>query len=239
MVTTRSLLIPRVIGHRGAAARAPENTLAGFRRAAELGCTWVEFDVRLTGDDRLVVFHDDTLDRVTGAEGAVGATPLGELLKLDAGGEPMPTLAQALAQLRTLGLGGNLEMKAEPGREARLAASIAEALAAAPLPPLLVSSFSLPALAAFAHAAPDAPRGMLIERLMPGWLDTTAQLGAIAIVCDHENLQPQQAREVRISGRRLLTYTVNDPARARVLFAWGVDAVISDMPDTILAALSK
>ncbi|HEX4113922.1 MAG TPA: glycerophosphodiester phosphodiesterase family protein [Stellaceae bacterium] len=238
MVTTQSLLIPRVIGHRGAAARAPENTLAGFRRAAELGCSWVEFDVRLTGDDRLVVFHDDTLERITAGAGAVGAMPLDELLKRDVGGEPIPTLAQALAQLRASALGGNLELKAEAGREATLAAAVAEAFATAPVPPLLVSSFSLPALAAFARAAPDVPRGVLMERLMPGWLDTTARLGAIAIVCDHENLQPHQARDVRISGRLLLTYTVNDPARARDLFAWGVDAVISDAPDTILAALS-
>jgi glycerophosphoryl diester phosphodiesterase len=238
MVTNRSLLIPRVIGHRGAAARAPENTLAGFRKAAALGCSWVEFDVRLSADLHPVVIHDDTVDRTTDGSGAVGAMLLAELVKRDAGGEPIPTLAQALAQLAASALGGNLEMKADAGREDALAAAIAATVARAPAKPaLLVTSFSLPALAAISRYAPGIPRGVLTERLRPGWLDGTAQLGAVAIVCDHRHLRPDQAKAVGISGRSLLTYTVNDPARARDLFAWGVDAVISDAPDAILAAL--
>src|ERR1700683_1095896 len=94
------LHIPKVIGHRGAALRAPENTLAGFRKAAELGCTWVEFDVRLSLEDRPIIFHDDTLERTTEGTGPVGATTLVDLLSLDAGsffdfayrGERIPTL---------------------------------------------------------------------------------------------------------------------------------------------------
>src|SRR6185437_14318437 len=105
MATNRPLLIPRVIGHRGAAARAPENTLAGFRRAAELGCRWVEFDVRLSADRRPMVFHDDTLERTTDGAGAVGATSLDMLLRCDAGGyfapayrgERIPMLDRTLA----------------------------------------------------------------------------------------------------------------------------------------------
>src|ERR1700719_4123597 len=70
------LRLPPVIGHRGAAAQAPENTLAGLRRAKAVGCAWVEFDVRLTGDGALVLCHDPRLDRTTNGSRLVSATSL-------------------------------------------------------------------------------------------------------------------------------------------------------------------
>ena len=237
MVSQHSLNIPRVIGHRGAAARAPENTLAGFRKAAELGCRWVEFDVRLSGDDRPVVIHDDTLDRTTDGRGAVGATPIAELLKRDAGGEPIPTLRQTLAELSRLGLGGNLEMKADPDREEALADAVANAVRRN-APPLLISSFSVAALEAFARLAPDIPRGLLTETLAPGWRETASRLGAAAIACDQRNLRREDASAAHDAGLVLAAYTVNDPRRALELFGWGVDSVFSDAPDVILAALN-
>jgi glycerophosphoryl diester phosphodiesterase len=84
------LRLPKVIGHRGAALRAPENTLAGFRKAAELGCRMVEFDVRLCLDEVPVVFHDDRLERVTDGKGLVGATRFSALKALDAGAHFAP-----------------------------------------------------------------------------------------------------------------------------------------------------
>jgi glycerophosphoryl diester phosphodiesterase len=237
MVTNTALLIPRVIGHRGAAARAPENTLAGFRKAAALGCRWVEFDVRLSSDDQPVVIHDDTLDRTTDGSGAVGATPLADLLKRDAGGEPIPTLRQTLAELIRVGLGGNLEMKADPGRDEALADAVATAVRRH-ASPLLVSSFSATALDAFARLAPGIPRGMLTETLVPGWRETASRLGAAAVACDQRSLRREDAGAAHGAGFLLAAYTVNDPRRALELFGWGVDSVFSDVPDTILAALA-
>ncbi|MDH3919787.1 MAG: glycerophosphodiester phosphodiesterase family protein, partial [Rhodospirillales bacterium] len=69
------LELPRVMGHRGAAAWAPENTLASIQKAADLGATWVEFDVMLTGDGRPVLFHDDNLKRLTGLDALMARTP--------------------------------------------------------------------------------------------------------------------------------------------------------------------
>lgn len=238
MAAKRPLLIPRVIGHRGAVARAPENTLAGFRKAAALGCRWVEFDVRLSADGQPVVFHDDTLERLTGGTRPIAQTSLRDLLRLRIGGEPIPTLADALSQLAQSGLGGNLEMKAEPGREDNLARAVADGIAAADIE-LLITSFSLPAIAAIARLVPDTPRGILTERLTPDWLTGAAGLGAAAMVCDHRHLTRDDAASVRDAGLTLLTYTVNDPARARTLWDWGVSGVITDAPDTILAALKN
>ena len=246
----RPLSLPRVIGHRGAADRAPENTLAGFRRAAELGCRWVEFDVRLSRDGRPILLHDATLGRTTDGRGAAARKPLDELRRRDAGawfgtefrGEPIPTLDGTLALLHQLGLGGNIELKASRGREAVLAVAVngvVRRFGAASLPPLLVTSFSVPALAAMAREAPLIPRGLLVGRLPSNWHAVATRLGAVAIAIDHARLRPDAARAVRAMGLALLIYTVNDPIRARELFAWGVDAVISDAPDIILAMLAQ
>ena len=126
-------VLPRVIGHRGAAACAPENTLAGLRKALELGCLWVEFDVRLTADGHLILLHDDGLARTTDGRGSAAKSLLAALRRHDAGawfgrcfkGEPVPTLAEAVALLGELGIGANVELKAVDGREAETGAGAA------------------------------------------------------------------------------------------------------------------
>ena len=133
------LRLPRVIGHRGAAGRAPENTLAGLRHAAQLGASWVEFDVRLSADGAPVVMHDSTLRRTTGAPGRVSTTPMETLASLDAGawfdprfaGECVPSLEAALGCARELGLGAIVELKPAPGRAADLVESALRAIAPA------------------------------------------------------------------------------------------------------------
>src|SRR5579859_520454 len=95
-----ALVLPAVIGHRGAAASAPENTLAGLRRAHALGASWVEFDVQLSRDARCILLHDDTIDRTTSGRGKAAAMELDALRRVDAGawfspeftGERIPTL---------------------------------------------------------------------------------------------------------------------------------------------------
>lgn len=238
--------LPKVIGHRGAALRAPENTLAGFRKAAALGCKAVEFDVRLSLEGAPVVFHDDTLERVTNGSGRVGATALSALKALDAGasfdpayrGEAIPTLEEVLEVLKSLGLAFDLELKAEPGREAALAEAVALALerhGPSERAPALVTSFEAEALAAFARRAPRIPRGYLVQTLSPAWRAEAEALGAGVVICDHRRLSPDGLKSVKGAGYPLLVYTVNHPSRARELFGWGVDGVISDAPDAILA----
>ncbi|HYZ42775.1 MAG TPA: glycerophosphodiester phosphodiesterase family protein, partial [Stellaceae bacterium] len=146
-----------MIGHRGAAACAPENTLAALRKARALDCRWVEFDVRLTADGEPVLMHDDRLERTTNGRGKVSALSLAVLRQYDAGswfaasftGERVPTLAEAVTCLTELGLGANVELKAKRGREAKTGTVVADVLARswpsqAPKP--LISSFQLDAL---------------------------------------------------------------------------------------------
>lgn len=240
--------LPPVIGHRGAAASAPENTLAGLRRAALLGVRWVEFDVRLTADEVPILLHDARLDRTTDGRGRAAALPFAALRRRDAGswfapvfaGERVPTLDEALLVLGELGLGANVELKAERGRAWRTGARVAGVLARAwpaALPPPLVSSFLPQALAGVCAAAPQLARGLLFRALPGNWRTLARRLDCATIHADQRFLDPVSVAEIRRSGYPLLAYTVNDAARARSLFGWGVAAVFSDVPETILAAL--
>ena len=100
-----------MIGHRGAAGCAPENTLAGLRKAKELDCRWVEFDVRLTADSQLILLHDERLERTTDGRGKAALMPLDRVRGYDAGyrfgddyrGERVPTLAEAIGVLERAG----------------------------------------------------------------------------------------------------------------------------------------
>jgi glycerophosphoryl diester phosphodiesterase len=240
---TASLRLPPVIGHRGAAARAPENTLAGLRRAKALGCAWVEFDVRLTGDGALVLCHDPRLDRTTNGSGLVSATSLAAIRECDGGswfdpsfaGERMPTLDEVLLLAAELDLGANIEIKSDRGREYATAAAVAPS---APRPrgrpsAVLVSSFLPSTLAALRELAPEIPRGVLFRFIPRGWAQTALRLGCTMIGADHRRLRPDQVAAIRGAGYQPAAYTVNDPARARLLFDWGVTSVFSDAPDII------
>jgi glycerophosphoryl diester phosphodiesterase len=243
-----ALNLPPVIGHRGAAAQAPENTLAGFRAASALGCPWVEFDVRLTADGALVVCHDDKLDRTTDGRGRISRLPLATLQGFDAGrwfgarfaGEHIPTLDEVLGFCHELGLGANVEIKAERGRAVATAAAVADCLDRRDqLPVILISSFLSDAVAAVAKQMPSVPHGMLWRKLPRGWRQIAANFGCTTIHLGQADLTQTIAEQVRAAGYPLLVYTVNDPARARQLFGWGVTSVFSDAPDIIAAAMAE
>ena len=233
-----------MIGHRGAAARAPENTLAGLRKAKELGCSWVEFDARLTADGALVLCHDPRLERTTDGHGKIAELSLAAIRDCDAGrrfspefaGERVPVLAAALALAADLALACNIEIKAERGRAYATAAAVAMTLAASPRrpPALLASSFLPEAVAAMQRLAPQTPRGLLFRLIPRGWAALASRLGVEVIGADHRRLTPGRVAGIRAAGYLLAAYTVNDPARARQLYSWGVTSVFSDAPDIIV-----
>jgi glycerophosphoryl diester phosphodiesterase len=241
------LALPRVIGHRGACAYAPENTLASIRKAAALGARWVEFDVRLTRERDLVLMHDDDVKRTTNGRGRVLDLALPELQALDAGawfggaftGERIPSLVETIALLRDLGLGANIEIKSEKGHAGATAEALARILARhwpREATPPLVSSFEIEALAGMQAAAPAWPRGLLLKELKGDWRGLLDRLGAATLNLDHRPLDAVKLKRARDAGRPILCYTVNDAARARQLFAWGVTSVFTDRPDALLAA---
>ena len=236
-----------MIGHRGAAAWAPENTLAGFHQARALNCRWVEFDVRLTADARPILLHDNRLERTTNGRGKVGALSLAAVRRHDAGawfgpsfaGERVPTLEEAVTLLAELGLGANVELKATRGWETETGTLIADLLVRlwpSELPEPLISSFQPAALAAARARAPGIARGILFRAIPQNWRAVAEKLGCATIHADHRRLRPALVADIRGAGYPLLAYTVNDPRRADALFDWGVTSVFSDDPRCLHSA---
>lgn len=239
----RSLPPPRIIGHRGAAAHAPENTLAGFRKARELGALWVEFDVQATRDECAILLHDARLERTTDGYGVAADRSACDLERLDAGrwfgagfrGEKVPRLDAAMALIGELGLGAVIEVKARPGDGARtmrvvLATLRQSASACGPI----VSSFDEDALAAAATEMPGIPRALIVKSIPDDWRSRVARFGCEALHAAERALTPKNVGEVA-SHCALRAYTVNRPERARTVFSWGVAAVFTDCPDVILS----
>lgn len=248
MTTPTPPLIHSVTGHRGAKGHAPENTMAGLRKAVELGARWVEFDVKLTADNQLVLFHDDTVSRTSDGKGPIAGMTLSEVRKLDAGrwfsadftGETVPTLSEAMDYLTAKGIGANVEVKSCPGREAETGAAVARALAerwfGGPVP-ILICSFSADSLAAARQAAPQIPRGFLTLKFIKDWAARMREMECATFHLLDRRFTEARTRAIREAGYRALAYTINDPARARELLSWGVESIITDYPDRILAAL--
>ena len=228
------LQLPKVIGHRGAAAYAPENTLAALREAKRRGAAWVEFDVKLTADGVPILMHDDSLKRTTGLDRLVAQTPRAELPP------SVPTFEEAIACLGELGLGCNVEIKPCAGREvetARVAVEVLRRRWPASLPAPLLSSFKRASLMAAKEAAPEFARAILLGEIAGNWLARAQEVGAVAVNTDGTKLTMAQAAEIKKAGYALGAYTINDPQQARALIAMGVDFIFSDTPDVILAAL--
>jgi glycerophosphoryl diester phosphodiesterase len=240
--------IPRIIGHRGAAATAPENTLAGIARAHAFGCRWVELDAKLSLDRVSLLMHDERLERTTDGSGLFADRTAAELKRLDAGswkgpdfaGEPIPTLAEAIALMTRLGMGANIEIKPCPGREVETGHRVALELRRS-WPRghgLLVSSFSTASLEAARAAAPELPRGLLVEVPPPDWPATARRLGCVTLNPWYEDTDPETIQTARELDLPLVVYTVNDPRRAAELLAAGIAGVITDMPERLFAEIS-
>ncbi len=238
------LIIPKVIGHRGACAYAPENTLASIHAAADLGVEWVEMDVKLTRDHVPVIFHDDDLSRCTSGSGLVADTDFRDIRELDAGawfgesfmGEKIPTLEEALNAVIDRGLGLNLEIKPCPGREvetAEIALDFATRIWPDDAPPPLISSFSHVSLENAMDMMGEWPRGLLIDDYFEQWQDIAAHLDAHTININGRTLTPERLEEYLSPGKPVLAYTINDPAMARELLEAGITGVFSDCPDII------
>lgn len=239
--------LPAVMGHRGAAALAPENTLAGFRAAARAGARWVELDVRRTADGHCVLSHDKSLERTTGCDILIEQAALADLSSLDAGasfspqfaGEPVPTLGAALETLAALGLAVNIEVKPCPGREETTVGGVADALDAFwpdGAPPALLSSFDTGVLAAAKGRLPRLPRALIARRLSRRWRSLATGLACLSLHCREDGLTPRLITAIKKAGLQVAAYTINDPRRALALWGQGADCVITDVPDRLLAA---
>ena len=252
-MTTSDWLSPRDrplnIGHRGASAVAPQNTLAAFRRAVELGADGVELDVQLSADGAVVVIHDFTVDKTTDGTGRVADKTLAELKSLDAGGkfspqfagERIPTLAEVF-EATDGKLLVNVELKApDKSWNTALVAPVLDIVRRHGMQArVLFSSFNRHVLRAMKQLAPDIPAGLLYEpsslaHARRAWLDPFVP---------HEARHPHYSMLTgpivgwcHAHGLRVNTWTVDDPAEMRRHIAAGVDSIITNKPDVLKGVL--
>ena len=233
---------PRWIGHRGAGQLAPENTLAAFRLGAQHGYRMFECDAKLSADDQVFLLHDTTLERTTNGRGLASGLGWPALSQLDAGswhspgyaGEPLLQLASLASWCQNNRVLLNIEIKPTPGTGrhtgewvAREAARLWANEAVAPL----LTSFSTEALVAAREAAPDLPRGLLLDTLPGDWLAQAQALACVAVVCHHSLWDLASVHLARQAGMRCLSYTVNDTGTAQRLLGLGLDGIITDRVD--------
>jgi glycerophosphoryl diester phosphodiesterase len=233
---------PRWVAHRGAGKLAPENTLAAFKLGAAHGYRMFECDAKLSADGVPFLMHDATLERTTSGRGIGGEQPWNALAQLDAGGwhsrgyagEPLPTLENVARFCLANGHLLNIEIKPTPGAERQTGEVVAREAArlwqGAAVPPLL-TSFQVDSLKGAQAAQPELPRGLLLDKLWDGWLDTAKQLDCVAIVCNHALWDAEVVAQVHGAGLRALSYTVNDEWAAQRLIALGTDGIITDRVD--------
>lgn len=240
-------IIPPIIAHRGLSALAPENTLSAFLKAKECGIQWVEFDVMTVASGEVIVFHDDTLDRTTNGIGQVIAQSYENIKPLDAGSwfhpsfkeEKIPTLQEVLSLLSLHQMSANIEIKAFPGQEFAVVDAVFDILADFKNMPILLSSFSLQALHYARKRSKEIWIGCLFDEWQSDWETICRDLNALSLHVNQLILNPRRAQMIKATHRLLLAYTVNDPLRAKELFAFGVDAIFSDCPTPILSIINQ
>jgi glycerophosphoryl diester phosphodiesterase len=232
------------LGHRGAAARAPENTLVSFRRALRDGAAGFEFDVRAAGDGNAFVLHDDSFDRTTNGKGKLKSATLEKIGSLDAGssfssefaGERVPRLSEVFDEfLGRVTLAMEMKERLPPEVFRDLAARLAHLES----PRLLIASFLPEALAQARELLPAVPRYLVLPLAgaLPGG-KRRDELGLRGVFARRENVDPRFAADCKAKALELIAYTVNRAEEALLLSRFGIDGIISDDPGAVRAALT-
>lgn len=223
---------PIVIAHRGASARAPENSLEALRLAVELRADGAEFDVHATRDLRFVVHHDPSLPGLGPIAGL--ATAEARTARLP-NGEPPPLLEEALAALA--GLEAFIEVKAMP---VEAAGALFDAIDRAAGPRgCAVHSFDHSLVTRLAARRRDLRFGLLLDDASPDPAALLAAAGAVDLWPRRDLVTPALLRDAHAAGARVIAWTVDLPGEIRRLSALGVDGICSNVPDVARAAIAE
>lgn len=222
--------LPLVVAHRGASAAQPENTVAAFRAARELGADWVELDVHLLADGALAVHHDPVLRDGRAVAGLrAGDLPPG-----------VPLLPEALDACA--GMGVNVEVKGEGGAAVAAAGAVVALVGRSPLAErVLVSSFDWRAVDRARAGAPGLATGLLAF-VVPdpaGLVAAAARRGCAAVHPHAALVDAAFVAAAHEAGLAVTVWTVDDPVRMGELAADGVDGIVTNVPDVARRALAN
>lgn len=232
-----------LIGHRGLAGHAPENTLIGIQTAYEKGLNWVEFDVQLSKDHHMVIFHDENLNRTTNGDGLLYHHNYTDIKLLDAGSWYHPTyhdveiphLEQHLEKILQYPLQYNIEFKCPKRPTSSYNQILCETFCdliirkwpkERALP--LVSSFDWDLLLSIRKKLNNIPVGFLCEKITPEIIRLAAKTQNATINCNHRSIDLADASRLQHLNIPLLAYTVNDPQIAQQLLTSGVFGIFTD-----------
>ncbi len=234
---------PLVIAHRGASLQAPENTIAAYRLAADLGADAIEMDAKLTEDKRVVLHHDGRLERTTNGVGRVNSWGLDEIKRLDAGGkfdtsytnERIPTLEEVIESVGDrLLLNIELTNYASPFNE--LPDIVVHIIRKYRIKDrVLISSFNPKALHRVRTIEPEIQCGLLIKSSEPKWLRRLLRIFVAhdAVHPGFDLLDQREMEEFRHSERRVFVWTVNLYEDVVEMLRLGVDGIITDDPESV------
>lgn len=234
---------------------APENTLAAVNLAWSWGADAVEVDVHLSADGQLAVIHDDTTFRTTATDLTVGAATMAELQALNAGwpkggkykGEPIPTLPQVLATVRA---GKQVLVEVKEKDIARMLPVLRADLAASGLAPdqIIVMSFDYELVKIVRASIPEIAVFWIYGdyTLVPegGWAEfkefliahtKAAGLSGINLGQHHEEIDAAFVKQIQAAGLTANFWTVDSPAKARLLLKAGADTITTNLPDWVMA----
>jgi len=229
------------IAHRGASGYAPENTFAAFRRALAMGVAFIETDLQLSRDARLVAIHDATVNRTTNGQGAVHDMTLAELRRLDAGswfgsefsGERIPTIEEILQFAKKHDVVFYLEMKPSGswGGEHALISALRDS---GEIARTVVISFDAGILAGVRKIEPTLMTGLLFDGQIEKPLEKALEIGARQVAVRGDLVTARLLKEARERDLQVVCWTVNQPAHLRLLAEAGVDGIMSDYPDRLV-----
>jgi glycerophosphoryl diester phosphodiesterase len=243
---------PLIIAHRGDSAHRPENTIAAFKSALDLGADLLELDVQLSKDGQVVVIHDGSVDRTTDGKGRVADMTLAEIRKLSAGyperfgdryaSEKVPTLAESLVLARgrarvmiEIKKESVSDSEDEDGIEARTVAAVREARMDANV---LLISFDRRALRRVQKLAPEIRRGHLFYRASPEEVMEGAQAVETDLVMPEKGmLSDELTSAARAAGIKVATWVVDDVEELKDLARFDLFGVGSNRPGALLDAI--
>jgi len=239
-----------IVAHRGASGHAPENTMAAFRRAAEMGAGFIETDLHLTRDAQVVAIHDPTVDRTTNGHGKVQALKLEQVQALDAGswfpagsgesfsGERVPTLPEILRFARERDLIFYLEIKSDAGWgiEHAVVASLRDFGEAARV---IILSFDSAALESVHQIDETMMTGYLCEYPANDLVERAVRAGARQLAPRSDLVTSDLIAKAHRAGVQVVAWTVNDPEQMRRLVGLGVDGIMTDYPDRLVSVVGK
>jgi glycerophosphoryl diester phosphodiesterase len=225
-----------VISHIACGGHAPENSMSGILKAIELGADGIEIDVQASADGVPVLMHDLTVDRTTNGTGAVASLTLEQLRALDAGGETIPTLAEALAETRGKVL-LVMEIK-QPGIEAQVAKVVHEQGA---IGEVMAWSFFPEALDGMRKAEPRIPCALLVSpEAVDKWpkiKESAVRMGLQGVSLFFSAVNEKTVRECLLSGLSVYTWTPDAQEEIERLVRLGIDGICTNYPERAVAAI--